>query len=257
MKVLSELKKIHIAYLILPLFAGSAFCEVEAPATEAEASTEAIGDPALAERTKPFGQVYVADEPYVQLTAENQELKDKLAEAEMQVEDIKGQVDDLKGQLSKKDEEIASMKKKATTVAAVDPAAAAPAGAEKKAAPSGECKNHKVMATATTFEPKVLFINPCDSVTFQNMITHDAEAFDDLIPEGAKKFWVAMNQNGTITLDVEGVYIYKCNPHYPLGMAGAIVVGNATNFEQVSAKATGRSKGIVIKLKRALAAKKG
>ena len=227
MKVLSELKKIHIAYLILPLFAGSAFCEGEAPATEAEPSAAAaepsitaISDAALAERTKPFGQVYVADEPYVLLTAENQGLKDKLAEAEMQVEDIKGQVEDLKGQLSNKDEEITALKQKATTVAAVDKApaagaAAAAAGGGAKAAPSGECKNHKVMATATTFEPKILFVNPCDSVTFVNMITHDAQAFDELVPEGVKPFWVAMNQNGTVTLDVEGVYVYKCNPHYP------------------------------------------
>ena len=266
MKVLSGLKNIHISYVILSLFAGSAFCEGEAPATEAEPSAAvaepsvtAIDDAALAERTKPFGQVYVADEPYVLLNEENQGLKDKLSEAEMQVEDIKGQVEDLKGQLSKKDEEITALKQKATTVAAVDQApaagAAATAGGETKAAPSGDCKTHFVMSTATTFEPKVLFINPCDTVTFQNMLTHDAQAFDDLIPEGAKAFWVPINQNGSVTLDVEGVYIYKCNPHYPLGMAGAIIVGNATNFDQVQAKVTGRAKGIVIKVKRALAKK--
>ena len=111
------------------------------------------------------------------------------------------------------------------------------------------------MATATTFEPKVVFINPCDTVYFNNMTTHDAEAFDDLIPEGAEKFWVKMNQNGKVTLTVEGVYIYKCNPHYPLGMAGAIVVGKPVNLEQVEAKATGRSKGVVIKVKKAVEAK--
>ncbi len=260
MKVLSELKKIHITYVILSLFAGSAFCEGEAPVTEAEPSAAvaepsvtAIGDAALAERTKPFGRVYVADEPYLLLAEKNKGLKDKLSEAEMQMEDIKGQVEDLKGQLSKKDEEITSLKQKATTVAAVDQAPAAGAAA----APSGDCKTHFVMATATTFEPKILFINPCDTVTFQNMITLDAQAFDELVPEGVKPFWVPINQNGSVTLDVEGVYVYKCNPHYPLGMAGAIVVGKAHNFDQIQAKATGRSKGIVIKLKRALAKMKG
>jgi pseudoazurin len=295
MKVLSELKKIHITYVILSLFAGSAFCEGDAPATAAEPpataaepsatvaepsataaepsvaaaepsvaaaepSVAAIGDAALAERTKPFGRVYVADEPYLLLAEENKGLKDKLAEAEMQMEDIKGQIEDFKNQLTKKDEEITALKQKATMVAAVDqaPAAgAAAAGGEKKAAAAGDCKTHFVMATATTFEPKVLFINPCDTVTFQNMLTHDAQAFDDLIPEGAKAFWVPINQNGSVTLDVEGVYIYKCNPHYPLGMAGSIIVGNAHNFEQVQAKVTGRAKGIVIKVKRALAKMKG
>ena len=104
---------------------------------------------------------------------------------------------------------------------------------------------------------KVLFVNPCDTVYFTNMSTHDAVAFPELIPEGAEAFNVPVNVNGKVTLDVEGIYIYKCNPHYPLGMAGAIIVGEANNFDQIQANATGRAKGVVIKVKRALAAKKG
>jgi len=55
-------------------------------------------------------------------------------------------------------------------------------------------------------------------------------------------------------LTEEGVYIYKCNPHYPLGMVAAIIVGKPVNIKQVQANATGRSKGIVIKVVKALTA---
>ncbi len=56
-----------------------------------------------------------------------------------------------------------------------------------------------------------------------------------------------------MTLTEEGVYIYKCNPHYPNGMVAAIIVGKPVNIEQVQTNATGRSKGIVIKVVKALA----
>jgi len=256
MKVLSKFKKIHISYVVLSLLAVSACGEAEPPAAVSDAPATVSDEATLAERTAPVGRVYVADEPYMLLLEENKGLKDKLSEAQMQVEDIQGQMADLKSQIAMKDDEITSLKQKATAAAAPAPAAAAaPAGGDAKPAAAGDCQERTIMATATTFEPKVLFINPCDTVHFVNMSTHDAQAFPEMIPEGAEAFHVPININGKVTLDVEGIYVYKCNPHYPLGMAGAIIVGKASNFDQVQANATGRAKGVVIKVKRALAAK--
>ena len=109
-----------------------------------------------------------------------------------------------------------------------------------------------VLAGATSFSPKVLFANPGDEICWVNMTAHDSQSIEGLIPEGAEPWHIALGRNGCVTLTVEGVYIYKCNPHYPVGMAGAIVVGKANNIEQIEANATGRAKGVVIKVKRAL-----
>lgn len=119
-----------------------------------------------------------------------------------------------------------------------------------------EPKEHSIYAQATSFAPKILFINPGDTVQWTNMSPiHDSVSLDGLIPEGAEPWTFAIGQNGSVTLGVEGVYIYKCTPHYAVGMVGAIIVGEASNMQQIKANATGRAKGVVIKVERALAAK--
>ncbi len=122
-------------------------------------------------------------------------------------------------------------------------------------APVVEAKTHTVFGQATSFSPNILFINPGDTVQWTNMTIHDSVSMEGLIPEGAKPWKFKLGQNGAVTLTEEGVYIYKCNPHYPLGMVAAIIVGEPVNIEQVQANATGRSKGTVIKVVKALAAR--
>jgi len=131
--------------------------------------------------------------------------------------------------------------------ASTEPAAEAPT------AVTAETKMHTVFAQATSFSPNILFINPGDTVQWVNMTIHDSVSMEGLIPEGAKPWAFKIGQNGAVTLTEEGVYIYKCNPHYPLGMVAAIIVGKPVNIDQVQANATGRSKGIVIKVIKALA----
>ncbi len=83
------------------------------------------------------------------------------------------------------------------------------------------------------------------------MVGHDSQAMADLIPEGAEPWHLRLGLNGNVTLDVEGVYIYKCTPHYSQGMVAAIVVGKATNLEQIKQNAKGMSKRVVAKLLKA------
>ena len=118
-----------------------------------------------------------------------------------------------------------------------------------------EAKTHTMFGQATSFNPKILFINPGDTVQWVNMTIHDSVSMQGLIPEGAEPWKFNIGQNGAVTLPEEGVYIYKCIPHYPVGMVAAIIVGNPVNIAQVQANATGRSKGIVIKVIKALATK--
>jgi pseudoazurin len=116
-------------------------------------------------------------------------------------------------------------------------------------------ETHIIAAGATNFSPMHLFIKPGDSVQWKNMTIHDTQSMDGLIPEGAKPWKSNIGQEYEVTLDVEGVYIYKCNPHYPNGMIGAIIVGEPVNMEQIEANAKGREKGVIFKLKKKLAAK--
>ncbi len=114
-------------------------------------------------------------------------------------------------------------------------------------------REHTVYAGATNFNPKVLFINPGDSVKWVRMTAHDSVSIGGLIPEGAEHWKFAIGENGNVTLNNQGIYIYKCNPHYAMGMSAAIIVGEPVNIEQVKANVSGRAKGVLIKVERAIA----
>ncbi|MFT5425854.1 MAG: pseudoazurin [Gammaproteobacteria bacterium] len=114
-------------------------------------------------------------------------------------------------------------------------------------------EEHVIAAGATNFNPIHLFVKPGDTVKWTNMTIHDTQSMDGLIPEGAEPWQSKIGQELAITVEKEGVYIYKCNPHFPNGMVGAIIVGEASNMNQIEANAKGREKGIIFKLKKILA----
>lgn len=77
------------------------------------------------------------------------------------------------------------------------------------------------------FEPEFLKIAPGDTVRFvPKQPTHDSVSLDGLIPEGAAPWAGKINEEFTYTFDVEGVYAYECTPHFILGQAGVIQVGD-------------------------------
>ncbi|AVX06034.1 pseudoazurin (plasmid) [Maritalea myrionectae] len=84
------------------------------------------------------------------------------------------------------------------------------------------------------YEPAFLHIQPGDSVTFEATDpSHNAETILGIQPEGAEAFKGRINEEITITFEQEGVYGYKCLPHYGLGMVGLILVGNeAENLDE-------------------------
>jgi pseudoazurin len=104
-------------------------------------------------------------------------------------------------------------------------------------------ENHVVTAEVTAFNPMVIVIQPGDTVSWENMNGHitnttfvEADGEHHYIPEGAEGWTSAMGENFTTPeLTVEGVYLYKCDPHWGAGMGGAIVVGNPSNLEDIKA----------------------
>ncbi len=77
------------------------------------------------------------------------------------------------------------------------------------------------------FEPAFLQIQPGDSVRFVPTDRgHNAESVRGMTPEGAEPFKGRINEEITVTFDVEGAYGYMCLPHFAMGMVGLIVVGD-------------------------------
>jgi pseudoazurin len=75
---------------------------------------------------------------------------------------------------------------------------------------------------------------------------------EGLIPAGAEAWHSGMGENYQRTFTVEGIYVYKCTPHFGAGMGGVVIVGKPTNLAEVQAfKAKGATKRLV---KKALAA---
>lgn len=86
------------------------------------------------------------------------------------------------------------------------------------------------------FEPAFLKIEPGDTVTFiATDKTHNSESVPAMIPEGAEGWKGKINEEISVTFQQEGVYGYKCLPHYGLGMVGLIQVGDdMSNLEEAS-----------------------
>ena len=119
------------------------------------------------------------------------------------------------------------------------------------ATPMVHAEDHVIKAEATKFSPLYVFIKPGDTVSWTNMVGHDAQAEEHLIPEGAEPWHMGMGQEGSVTLEKEGVYLYKCTPHFSLGMVGAIVVGQPTNMDDLKQNAKGMYKRVLVKLQKA------
>ncbi len=111
---------------------------------------------------------------------------------------------------------------------------------------------HVIQAQSTKFSPLVLYAEPGDTIRWKNMVGHDAQSMEGMIPEGAEHFHIPLGENGGVTLEQEGVYVYKCNPHFSLGMAGSIVLGDSSNMDEVEKNAKGMAKRVVIKTKLSL-----
>jgi pseudoazurin len=82
------------------------------------------------------------------------------------------------------------------------------------------------------FEPDYLVIQPGDTVKFLATDPgHNAATIAGMIPEGGKKFVGKINQEIEVTLTEEGVWGIKCSPHYTMGMAMLIQVGDTPATE--------------------------
>lgn len=101
------------------------------------------------------------------------------------------------------------------------------------------------------FDPAFLKIAPGDSVKFVATDKgHNSESILGMIPKGVDTWKGKMNEEITLTFDVEGIYGYKCTPHFGMGMVGIIQVGeNTDNLDAAkTAKLPGKAKSRMAEL---------
>ncbi|HEC73359.1 MAG TPA: copper-binding protein [Methylophaga aminisulfidivorans] len=137
--------------------------------------------------------------------------------------------------------------------ASSEPVAEAPSASETSSqTPAAAAKTVIVTAEGLKYAPMVVEIQPGDQVAWENMPTHDTQSLEGLIPEGAEAWHSTLGENYERTFTVEGIYIYKCTPHFGSGMGGAIIVGKPTNLDAIkAADVKGAAKRLV---KKAIAA---
>ncbi len=98
-------------------------------------------------------------------------------------------------------------------------------------------------------EPEYLKIAVGDSVEFvPSDVTHNAQSM--LSPKGAEPFNTAMGQTAVVKFSQEGAYLYKCTPHFALGMIGIIQVGKATNKVEITEQWDSLKAGVVMNKER-------
>lgn len=95
------------------------------------------------------------------------------------------------------------------------------------------------------FEPSFLKIEKGDTVKFiKGDPSHNSASV--IVPAGAKQWKGKMDEEITVQPNQEGVYVYVCDPHKMMGMAGVIQVGKATNLEAAKKESEALSKTFVM-----------
>tara|TARA_B100000767_G_C19694851_1_gene505663 strand:+ start:143 stop:580 length:438 start_codon:yes stop_codon:yes gene_type:complete len=98
-------------------------------------------------------------------------------------------------------------------------------------------------------QPDFLQIAVGDSVEFiPSDVTHNAQSI--VSPNGAKPFNTAMGQTVVVKFEQEGAYLYKCTPHFALGMLGVVQVGKAVNKADVNTQWNALKAGVVMNKER-------
>ena len=85
------------------------------------------------------------------------------------------------------------------------------------------------------FEPSFVVAAPGDTIKFVAVDQfHNAETLPEIWPEGAAPFKGELSKDVTLTVEKEGVYGIKCEPHFPMGMMAMVLVGKPVNASQVT-----------------------
>jgi pseudoazurin len=86
------------------------------------------------------------------------------------------------------------------------------------------------------FEPSFVRAAIGDTIKFVPVDKgHFVVALPNLWPEGVTPAKSALNKEFVMTVDKDGLYGFKCTPHYAMGMVALVQVGNAPVTDAVKA----------------------
>lgn len=88
------------------------------------------------------------------------------------------------------------------------------------------------------FSPALVQIEPGETVTWVATDRgHNVEFVRGAFPDGVKPFRSAIGKDVSYTFSTPGAYVYKCTPHYGMGMVGIIIVGGTPdNLSEIVGK---------------------
>jgi len=118
-----------------------------------------------------------------------------------------------------------------------------------------QAADHRILMLDTgangimVFEPAFLKIAKGDRVTFAAKDPGNNVA-SRLVPDGAAPWKGTVSTDLTVSFDQEGVYIYDCDLHKPLGMVGVIQVGRPVNMKKARDAADGITAGMAMSSER-------
>ena len=133
-------------------------------------------------------------------------------------------------------------------------ALAAAALALLAAVPAGAADHQVLMLNqgkdgAMVFEPGYLKVAVGDTVKFiAKDKTHNAESV--ITPAGATPFRGKIDEEITVKIDQEGVYVYQCAPHAVMAMVGVIQAGKPVNQAETQQAASALKTRILINKER-------
>jgi pseudoazurin len=97
-------------------------------------------------------------------------------------------------------------------------------------------KNKGADGTAMVFEPSFVRAAVGDTVKFVPVDKgHFAVDLPGMWPEGVEKVKGKMNTEFVVTFAKDGLYGFKCTPHYAMGMVALVQVGTAPVTDAVKA----------------------
>lgn len=95
------------------------------------------------------------------------------------------------------------------------------------------------------FEPSFVKANVNDTIVFiPTNKGHNSSSL--LVPAKAETWKGPFDKEFRVKLEKEGVYLYVCDSHKPMGMVGVVQVGKAVNLEEAKGKAAEESAKMIM-----------
>jgi pseudoazurin len=107
-----------------------------------------------------------------------------------------------------------------------------------------EMRNKDDAGNLMAFVPAFVKAEPGDTIKFVPTDKgHNAQSVPNAWPAGVPEVKGDFSREVTFTTDKDGLYVFKCLPHYGMGMVALVQVGKPVNLDAIkSFVATGRAK---------------